>query len=256
MLKVFVGFDERQIVSFTTLQQSIHEHATKPVAVSPLILRTLPITRRGLTPFTFSRFLVPWLCDYRGAAIFMDADMLLVSDINALLDEIRDDTAVSVVSSLEKYEQTSFMLFNCEHPDNKKLTPEYIEETTDNLHGLAWTSERNVGDLPAIWNQLVGYQPIDPTQGNLHFTMGVPVFPETSSCDGAELWNLQADKAMSAITWPEIMGPSVHAIEIDGVKLPRYVWDFERQQPSEKHFELVKKLVLEHHQRLAELPTE
>ena len=51
MLKIFIGFDERQILSFTTLVASVYEAASKPVAISPLVLETLPITRRGLTPF-------------------------------------------------------------------------------------------------------------------------------------------------------------------------------------------------------------
>ena len=75
MLRIFVGFDDRQWISFTTLASSIYKTAKRPVAITPLILETLPITRRGLTPFTFSRFLVPWLCDYSGPAIFMDADI-------------------------------------------------------------------------------------------------------------------------------------------------------------------------------------
>ena len=61
MINVFIGFDERQRVSFTTLASSIYELSSAPVSVSPLVLRTLPISRRGLTPFTFSRFLVPGL---------------------------------------------------------------------------------------------------------------------------------------------------------------------------------------------------
>ena len=251
MLKVFIGYDDRQRVSYTTLQQSIFETTTRPVAVSPLILRTLPITRRGLTPFTFSRFLVPWLCNFQGTAIFMDADMLLVTDISELEEQITEDIGVSVVQSLEKYEQTSFMLFNCEHPGHKKLTPEFIQETAINLHGLEWLGEEAVGSLDPKWNQLIGYQEVDLTQGNLHYTMGVPAFPETSSCDGADLWRNMAQLSMSAIPWKEIMGSSVHTIEIDGVKLPKYVWDFEKQQPKPQHFELIKKLVMKHHQEKA-----
>jgi len=78
VFKIFIGYDERQAVSYTTLQHSILETASGPVSVTPLILSTLPITRRGLTPFTFSRFLVPWLCNYQGHALFLDADMFLV----------------------------------------------------------------------------------------------------------------------------------------------------------------------------------
>ncbi len=252
MLRVFIGYDERQRISYTTLQQSIFETTTRPVAVSPLILRTLPITRRGLTPFTFSRFLVPWLCDFQGPAIFMDADMLLASDITELEDLISDDIAVSVVKSLDKYEQTSFMLFNCAHPDHRKLTPEFVQETTINLHGLEWLREEAVGGLDPKWNQLIGYQAVDLSAGNLHYTMGVPAFPETTTCEGAELWRKTAQLSMSAIPWKEIMGQSVHTIEIDGVKFPKYVWDFDKQQPKPEHFTLIKKLVTEHHQNLAQ----
>ena len=128
MLTVFIGYDERQRISYTALQQSIFETATQPVAVSPLILENLPITRRGLTPFTYSRFLVPWLCGFKGSAIFMDADMLLVSDITELVGQVSADTAVSVVKELDKFEQTSFMLFNCEHPAHQKLTPDLYKK--------------------------------------------------------------------------------------------------------------------------------
>ena len=164
MLKVFVGFDERQRVSFTTLATSIYETASRPVMVSPLVLRTLPITRRGLTPFTYSRFLVPWLCDFQGAAIFMDADMLLASDITELEQQVEDAVAVSVVRSLDLYEQTSFMLLNCAHPSHRRLTPEFIQETDINLHGLQWVSESEIGALDPKWNQLIGYQDVDLTK--------------------------------------------------------------------------------------------
>ena len=246
MLKVFVGFDERQRVSFTTLATSIYETATRPVLVSPLVLRTLPITRRGLTPFTFSRFLVPWLCEFQGSAVFMDADMLLASDITELVQCINEQEAVSVVRSLEIYEQTSFMLLNCAHPSNRKLTPEFIEKTDINLLGMEWAKEDEIGSLDPKWNQLVGYQDVDFSQGNIHYTMGIPAFPETSTSPGAELWLKNAKLGMSAIPWDEIMGTSVHAINIEGVRMPKYVWDFEKKQPKPEHMELVKNMVLAH----------
>ena len=244
MLKIFVGFDERQRVSFTTLATSIFETASRPVSVTPLVLNTLPITRRGLTPFTFSRFLVPWLCDFEGSAIFMDADMLLASDITELERYISDNVAVSVVRSLETYEQTSFMLLNCAHPSHLKLTPEFIQETDMGLHALEWVAPEEIGSLDPKWNQLVGYQEVDLTQGNIHYTMGIPAFPETSTSPGAELWLKNAKLGMSATPWEEIMGQSVHSINIEGVRMPKYVWDFDKKHPKPEHLELVKKLVV------------
>lgn len=246
MLRIFVGFDERQRVSFTTLATSIFETASRPVTVSPLVLRTLPITRRGLTPFTFSRFLVPWLCNYEGAAVFMDADMLLASDITELEMQISEEVAVSVVRSLDLYEQTSFMLLNCAHPSHRKLTPEFVQETDVSLHGLEWVGESEIGSLDPKWNQLIGYQDVDLTQGNIHYTMGIPAFPETASSPGAELWRKNAQLGMSAVPWAEIMGQSVHTVNIEGVLMPRYVWDFDLQQPKPEHLGLIKKLVIEH----------
>ena len=78
MLKIFIGHDERQPVSTSVCLNSIYRRASKPVQITPLVLSQLPIDRSGLTPFTFSRFLVPWLCDYEGWALFMDCDFLIL----------------------------------------------------------------------------------------------------------------------------------------------------------------------------------
>ena len=243
MLNVFIGFDERQRVSFTTLASSIYEHSSRPVSITPLILRTLPITRRGLTPFTFSRFLVPWLCNFQGQAIFMDADMLLLSDIHDAFEDQTNDHALSVVKSIAKFEQTSFMAINCGHPANKILSPDYIQNTNQNLLTLEWLNEDQVGTLDSKWNQLIGYEEVSTQSGNLHYTMGIPAYEETSTCEHGHFWSAQLKLAISSAPWLEIMGNSVHAIEIDGVKLPKYVWDLEENKPKPEHFELIKRLI-------------
>ena len=242
-LNIFVGYDERQPISYTALHQSIIATSKRPFSITPLILDALPITRRGLTPFTFSRFLVPWLCDFSGMAIFMDADMLLVSDITDLGEDVDEDVAVSVVRSLEQYEQTSFMLMNCAHPAHRQLTPEFVQNTDINLHSLEWVSPDQIGSLDATWNQLVGYQEVDLTQGNIHYTMGVPAFPETSTSVGTEIWRKYAQRGMAAIPWNEIMGPSVHAVELNGKKFPKYVWDEATETVKPEHLAMVTKLL-------------
>ena len=243
MLHIFIGFDERQRVSFTTLAASIYELSSKPVAISPLILRTLPITRRGLTPFTFSRFLVPWLCGFQGKAVFLDADMLLLTDINEVVEEVGDQHAIGVVTDIAKFEQTSFTVFNCSHPSNKILTPEFIQTTDTNLHSIDWLDDSDICSLDPKWNQLIGYQEINPSSGNLHYTMGIPAYPETSTCPHAEFWSAQLQLATSSAPWEEIMGSSVHALDIDGVKFPKYVWDLENNKPKAEHLDLIKRLI-------------
>ena len=108
-LRVFIGVDRRQPVAYTAAAWSIARYATKPVAVTPLLLDQLPITRRGLTGFTYSRWLVPWLCGFRGKALFMDADMIVRADV-AELFALDDMSAVSVMQEQERFEWPSLMV--------------------------------------------------------------------------------------------------------------------------------------------------
>ena len=244
VFKIFIGYDERQAVSYTTLQHSILETASRPISVTPLILSTLPITRRGLTPFTFSRFLVPWLCNYQGHALFLDADMFLVSDICEIAQYFNNEHAISVVRSVAQFEQSSVMLFNNAHSKNKALTPDFIQNTEENLHGLCWLEAHEIGEMDGKWNQLVGYQECQGVTGNLHFTMGVPAFPETSTSEFGQIWTDCAKRAIGVTqSWGEIMGPSVHAVKLNDHFFPKYVWDTENNCIHEPHNELVSMLL-------------
>lgn len=232
MLKVFIGYDSRQAVSYNVCQHSIVIRTLKPVAIIPLVLETLPIKRQGLTPFTWSRFLVPYLSEYKGMSIFLDADIILQHDIGELVEIAKNlnsngiAPAVSVVKSSQKFEWASMMVFNCEHPDNLKLTPEYIEKTTDRLHTISWT--QSIGQIPSEWNHLVGYdKPVEQNDSNkiklIHYTQGVPAWNETADCEFSEEWKKDLQYINSAIKWVDLMGKSVHAkVLSDGTVVPKY----------------------------------
>ncbi len=81
-LCIFIGYDPRQAVAYNVLQYSLLSRSSRPLSITPLVLETLPIGRQGLTPFTYSRFLVPWLCNYEGWGLFLDLDMLALGDIS------------------------------------------------------------------------------------------------------------------------------------------------------------------------------
>jgi hypothetical protein len=206
VLRIFIGYDHRQPVAYNVLQYSISTRASRPVAITPLIIDQLPIERTGLTPFTFSRFLVPWLCDYQGVALFLDTDMLVLGDIVELFART-DDNAVMVAKNRLKYEWASVMLFNCGHPDNRVLTPEFIQ-TADKLHFMSWTDR--VGDLPPEWNHLVMYDEPKPAK-LVHFTAGIPCFPETKDLGYGPEWMNELKAAMAAKSWSTLMANSVHA---------------------------------------------
>jgi len=221
MLRIFIGADPRQPVSLSVLAQSVYRHSSEPVAITPLVIEQLPIKRTGLTPFTFSRFLVPYLCNYEGWALFLDADILLTADIAELFAKA-DDKYTVMVSKDEnhRFEWASVMLFNC--AKCKILTPEYIETATG-LHTIAWASENEIGDLPREFNFLVGYQePPEVMPKLIHYTQAMPCYELTQDSPYALEWAREHQYMNSIKPWEELMGNSIHAMDLNGKRVPKY----------------------------------
>jgi hypothetical protein len=211
MIRVFVGYDSREAAAFSVLSHSINARASQPVSVAPIMLSQLKDVhtreRNALqsSDFSFSRFLTPWLCDYRGWAVFMDCDMLVLDDIASLWN-LRDERyAVQVVkhhhvpkedvkflgekqSKYEKKNWSSVMLMNCARCT--ALTPEYVNTASGlELHQFKWlASDELIGAIPPKWNHLVGYDAPRADASLVHFTIGGPYFPEYRDCEYAREW--------------------------------------------------------------------
>lgn len=205
MTRVFVGYDPRQPIAYNVLQDSLHRHAKDRVQVEPLILAKLPITRRGLTEFTYSRFLVPWLCGYEGAAIFMDADIVVTGDIGELLAQADGKSAVQVMKQQAKFEWPSVMLFN--NANCRNLTPEYVEDPANKLLELRWGE---VGEFSSEWNHCVNKVP--PAEAKLyHYTEGIPYWDEVRGSELDRHWLEAYKNSQHSVPWVALMGNSVHA---------------------------------------------
>jgi hypothetical protein len=204
MLNIFIGVDVRQPIAYTALQSSIIARASVPVSITPLLIDSLPITRRGLTDFTYTRYLPPYLMDYKGTALFLDADMIVLEDIKELFDLADDRYAVQVVKAKQRFEWPSMMLFNC--AKCKSLTPEFIEASTP--QDLKWGE---VGELPKEWNHCVGYDEPNPNAKLIHYTMGIPAFKEVQHLERTDDWFQEMKAANSTVSYNELMGKSVHA---------------------------------------------
>jgi hypothetical protein len=211
MISVFIGYDLREAVAYHVCSNSIVRLASQPVSINPLALKNLRFYVEkhtdGSNQFIYSRFLVPYLSEYRGWAIFMDGDMLLRDDI-AELWKMRDPTkAVMVVKHnyktrlKEKYlgaknedyprkNWSSVVLWNCEHPANRELTPEFIQGATGaQLHRFTWLPDELVGELPIVWNWLPDEFGANPDAKLLHWTLGTPCFHEFATAPMAEEWH-------------------------------------------------------------------
>ena len=226
MIRVFIGYDEREAAAFGVLAHSIHRRASEPVSVVPVMLSQL----RGVfsrewnplqsTQFSFSRFLVPWLCGYEVWAIFMDCDMLVLDDI-ANLWKLRDDRYAAMVvkhnhvpkeevkvlgATQTKYAKknwTSVMLLNCARC--KALTPEYVNAASGlELHQFKWLeSDDQIGEIPAKWNHLVGYDAPRKDASLVHYTIGGPYFPEYRECEYAAEWFAERDQMLTVAQRPK-----------------------------------------------------
>jgi hypothetical protein len=212
MLRVFIGFDPRETVAFYTLAHSILRRSSIPVSITPLMrsqLRAIHSRPRGpteSTEFAFTRFVVPAMSGYSGWSVFMDCDMLCRTDIAALERYIdaHPDKAVLVckhdyVPKTErkflnqvqtKYPRknwSSLMLFNNERC--RALTPDYVNSAPGlDLHRFKWLEDGLIGELPLVWNWLVGEYEYNPEAKIVHFTLGGPYFDEYRDCDYAAEW--------------------------------------------------------------------
>lgn len=208
-LPVFIGFDHRQPLAYTVARASVERHAKRPVAVQPLRIDWLPIKRVGLTEFTFSRYLVPWLCQFKGPAVFMDADIVVRADVHDLVAAVDPAMAVSVAKHVARFEWPSVMVFRCDNTRCWALIPEYIDAPENQPQTLEWAGNR-LGDLPREWNFCVGYEEPYDTPKLIHFTAGIPCWPETIKSPHADLWIEEWRAAKATCSWEELMGQSVH----------------------------------------------
>ena len=156
-MKIFIGYDSREDIAYEVARASILEHMEAEVVALRLDdLREMGMYWRepdpfSSTEFSFSRFLVPALCNFRGNALFMDCDFLVRHSLKPLLDFNNPDVAVWCVqhdykpTSLTKMDGqvqrqyprknwSSFMWFNCSHPSMGGLTPEIVNSEIGRAH--------------------------------------------------------------------------------------------------------------------------
>lgn len=223
-LTVCIGYDSKEPVTWMVLAHSILTRASKPVTIIPINLKTLQgvYTRTdpaGTTEFSLSRFLTPWLCHYQGYGLFMDSDMLCLTDIYDVFADAsgrwdaevyacqhdytpKADTlkATGMQTAYPRKNWSSFMLFH--NPQLERvLTPEYVNGATPaDLHRFRW-AQRPIGDIPLVWNWLVGEYAPNPDAKVLHYTLGAPCFPGYERCDHADLWWNELEQMMKPATY-------------------------------------------------------
>jgi lipopolysaccharide biosynthesis glycosyltransferase len=223
VIKVFIGYDPVESVAWHTMAASIYRQSSSPVAIIPMNLSNLKsIFNRKREPkqsneFSFSRFLVPYLCNYQGHAIFFDCDMMLRTDINEIFSVIKEQPEKALYVVKHTYEPrndikylntvqykyprknwSSVVLWNCEHIKNKLITPEFVNTAEAlSMHRFTWLDDNEIGELDVRWNWLVGEYDSPPLDiKNVHWTVGGPYFNEYKESDFSNEWFEERDKML------------------------------------------------------------
>ena len=215
-VKIYIGFDQRESVAYHTFVQSLIDHASIPLDITPLAVKTLKGYEEKhedkSNDFVYSRFLTPFLNDFKGWAIFVDGDMICQTDIKELLDLRDNSKALQVVKhdyktkANQKYlgninqdyprkNWSSVILWNCTHPKHKILTPDFIaNESGKYLHRFSWLEDEEIGELPKEWNWLATEYPKNEQANIIHYTLGTPCFKDYRDAEMSDIWFKKYDR--------------------------------------------------------------
>ncbi len=196
--KIYIGYDSKHPIASKVCEYSLRKHS-KDLDIELLKLSDLEQLywreyKDQSTEFTYTRFLVPYLQDYNGWALFCDDDFLFLKDVKKNFKYADDKYAVmccqhdytprAITKMLGKkqipYKRknwSSLMLINCGHESVKKLDLSTVSEQSGKyLHQFEWLKPHEIGSIPRHWNWLVNwYKENDEDKPSaLHFTEGGP----------------------------------------------------------------------------------
>lgn len=222
---IWIGYDPREAEAYSVARESVRRRLTQRIPLRGVVLDMLRVRgyytretefRNGRlwdviseapmsTEFAISRFLVPTLA-HEGWALFMDCDMLARDNLVRVFEGLDPAKAVYCVKhdyqpkNTEKMDGqaqlryarknwSSFMIFNCDHPANKALTPAMVNALPGrDLHRFCWLEDDQIGELSPEWNFLVGHTDPSINPKVVHFTEGGPWMRGYESVPYAHEW--------------------------------------------------------------------
>lgn len=216
LLTVYIGFDQKESAAFYTCCSSIIHNSSGPISIVPLKLSLLQnIYSRIPDPkssneFSYTRFMVPFLNNYTGLAVYLDCDMVVTGDLVKLCDDLSNSAEKAlwcvkhdyvprdkrkylgnIQESYPRKNWSSFVVWNCSHSSNQQVTPDFVNAAEPaTLHRFLWCDDEEIGALGLGWNYLVGeYDCMSQDEiSNFHFTLGGPYFSQYSESDFADVW--------------------------------------------------------------------
>lgn len=129
IIRVFVGCDPNDcdLEQMMVLDYTLRKHASLPVDIHWMQLSRDPQsfwysnperdqgwrTERWATPFSGFRWAIPAFCGYQGRAIYMDTDMIVLSDLAELWSQPMEPEAVVIAKREKNFQRYCVMLWDC-----------------------------------------------------------------------------------------------------------------------------------------------
>lgn len=223
-MRVYIGYDQAEAEAYQVAVNTLGRYTNiVPEPLDADRLRASGLLRRSVdmrgqmydlpsnapcsTEFAASRFLVPILCQ-TGWALFTDCDVVFMANPRELLEIADPDKAVMVVkhshfghgtkmggmaqTHYSRKNWSSVMLFNCDHPANRRLSLQDANERPGrDLHAFYWLHDSEIGELPPEWNWLVNVTTKPEHPKIAHFTLGGPWIEGWQPAEHDELWLAQ-----------------------------------------------------------------
>lgn len=219
---IYIGYDPYEHEAIEVLIKSIYEKASRPlnvVTINQYALRrsglykrlSIPVENSAInidsfdnspqyTQYTYTRYLIPHLNQYRGMALYLDGSVYLRSDPCILFDRCRNLQSKNNSDYNGQYalwcvkktqlpknidrlainccideQNRGVMMWNCEHPIHQNLTIDDINtKSSDWLHKLSWLKDSHIGDLDLTWNWLNCYSHENITPNIVRYITNAP----------------------------------------------------------------------------------
>ena len=147
IIKVFVGCDPNNcdLEQMMVLDYSIHKHTSLPVEIIWMQLSRDPNsywysdpktgegwnTTKWATPFSGFRWAIPEYCDYTGRAIYMDADVVILSDLAELWQHPIEGSAIVAAKTKADMTRLCTCIWDCSQAKDTILPVEQLRADAD-----------------------------------------------------------------------------------------------------------------------------
>lgn len=152
VIKVFVGCDPNNcdLEQMMVLDYSLHKHTSAPVEIVWMQLSRDPEsywysnpetdegwnTTRWTTPFSGFRWAIPEYCDYSGKAIYMDADVVILSDLAELWNHPIEGKSVVAAKTKTDTARLCTCIWNCDDAKEAILPIEQLRKDPDSHYNM------------------------------------------------------------------------------------------------------------------------